>query len=270
MLKPSQFALLSLAVLAVSASQAEAERFVADYEIAWEGLHIGGFDTELVADPERYRITYSARTEGLLGWLFPFVSGGFSEGRRADRQTIAEHYQGGSEYRDETHSWAVTFDTDGQAAEILVPAEDLAERDPVPEALRIAPDPLALALGAIGQAEPGLRLEGTSFDGKRALRFELACADALTPVTDVPAGAAAAANREELVCTVGGKLVAGSSERWRQRNQDNEQREPATVWLRRGLVEGGFWPVRVEATTRFGAVTVELVNIETIASPTPN
>jgi Protein of unknown function (DUF3108) len=258
--KVSWLALLTL-ILVPGAARAQTERLLAGYEIAWQGLEIAAFEADLATEPERYQLSYRARTTGLLGWLFPFVSEGSSEGARSAAQAMPQRYRAGSTRRDESRSWAVTFDTDGRAIEIELPQQDLADREPVPEELRVAPDPLALMLGAIGRAAPGVRLTGMSFDGKRAVRYELACAQELAPVPDKPP-AAAAAGQDALACTVDGELAAGASRRWGKRSMRNEERDPATVWLARGLAGSGFWPVLVEAQTRYGEVTARLVSLE--------
>jgi hypothetical protein len=165
-------------------------------------------------------------------------------------------------WRDNERSWAVAFDADGRAVEVEVPADDQLDRDPVPEELQVAPDPLALLLAAIDSAAPGVAMSGNSFDGRRVLRFDLDCAPTMVAFTDVPPGAAAAAEREALACTVGGELIAGGSRRWRDREHDDEDRKPATVWLSEGIVEGHLWPVRVVGESRYGTVTVDLVRLE--------
>ena len=262
-----RFALLTLALAASpGASQALAERLFAGYAIEWQGLPIGVFETELVTDDDSYRVSYEARTTGILGWLFPFVSQGSSEGRRTAAEVMPQSYQGGSRRRDDSSSWAVRFGADGRAVEVEVPEEDRVDREPVPPALQVAPDPLGLALGAIDAAMPAARFSGTSFDGKRALRFELACADALAPLGDAPSGAAAAADDEALACTVDGELIAGASRRWQGRTMRDDDRRPAAVWLGRGIFADGFWPMRVEAPTRYGTVVARLVRLEPAAA----
>ena len=42
----------------------------------------------------------------------------------------------------------------------------------------------------------------------------------------------------------------------------DEERDPATVWLRHGIYGDKLWPVRVEAETRYGTVTAHLVQLE--------
>jgi hypothetical protein len=267
--KLSRFvALLVLAVPGVA--QAQPVRLIAGYEIEWQGVQVGAFETELVTEPERYHVTYKARTAGFLGWLFPFASQGSSAGARAAAQAWPERYQGGSQYRDRSSSWVVTFDAEGRVIEVELPEQDESDREPVPAALQIAPDPLALALRAIGVAAPGAQFSGTSFDGKRALRFELACAHDLVPFADAPPGAAVAVEQEALACTIEGELAAGASRRWKDRGMRDEDREPVAVWLNRGIVEDSFWPVRVEAPTRYGTVTARLVSLGASAADAPS
>lgn len=255
-------------VLAVAATpSARAERILADYRIEWQGLPIGTFEAEVLTGPDRYRVTYRARSTGFLGWLWPFSSQGSSEGHLEAMQPLPEAYQVTSRRRGEVDSWAVRFAADGRAVLVDVPLEELAEREPVPEEMRTAPDPLALTLIAIMAAAPGAQLAGTSYDGKRALRLEGACGEDLVALAEPPPGAAAAAAREALACTVDGELIAGASRRWQGSSMRDDERQPVAVWLGRGILPeslslaDGFWPVRVEAPTRWGTVTVRLLSL---------
>jgi len=268
--KISRLALLLVLVVLPGTSHAQAERLFAGYEIEWQGLPIGAFETEILNGEGSYRVTYRARTTGFLGWVWPFSSEGSSEGGLAAMRPVPQYYQVLSRRRDEDDRWAVRFAADGRAVHVDVPIEELLEREPVPPALQVAPDPLALALAAIGAAAPGAQLAGTSFDGKRALRFEVACADDLVALADAPPGAAAAAEREALACTVDGDLAAGASRRWKGRSMRDDERNPVAVWLGRGILEDAFWPVRVEAHSRYGTVTVRLVSLQPAAAPASN
>ncbi len=263
----ARVALVTLALAALSHAAQAQDRMIAGYAIDWEGLHVGAFEAELVTEPGRYELSYEARTEGLIGWLFPFVSQGRSRGTRTAGQITPERFQGDSAWRDQHRTWAVAFDADGRVTLVEVPEEDRQDREPVPAALQVAPDPLALALDAILAAAPGVRRTGTSFDGRRAIGFALDCAPDLVAFSDVPPGAAAAAEHEALACTVAGELAAGASRKWRDEDGADEKREPATVWLRDGIVEGSLWPVRVVGESRYGTVTVQLVQLERDNAP---
>jgi Protein of unknown function (DUF3108) len=268
--KTSHFALLLLLVVLPGASRADAARLFAGYEIEWQGLSIGAFETELSTEAETYRVSYRARTTGFLGWLWPFSSEGSSEGSLAAMRPMPEYYQVTSRRRDESERWAVRFGADGRAIEVDMPLEERLEREPVPPALQVAPDPLALALAAIGSAGPGAKLTGASFDGKRALRLEGACAEELVALAEAPPGAAATAERKGLACRVDGELAAGASRRWQGRSMRDEDRRPVAVWLGRGILEDAFWPVRLEAPTRYGTVTVRLVSLQPAADTASN
>jgi hypothetical protein len=269
LLKVSRFVLLLALVVLPGAAQAQAARLFAGYEIEWQGLSIGAFETELLTEAETYRVSYRARSTGFLGWLWPFSSEGSSEGTLAALRPMPEYYQVFSRRRDEDDRWAVRFGADGRAVHVDVPIEELAEREPVPAALQVAPDPLALALGAIGSAAPGVKLTGASFDGKRVLRLEGACAKELVALAEAPPGAAAAAE-EGLACSVDGEVAAGASRRWKGRSMRDDERRPVAIWLGRGILEDAFWPVRVEAPTRYGTVTVRLVSLEPAANAASN
>jgi hypothetical protein len=270
LLKVSRFVLLLALVVLPGAAQAQAARLFAGYEIEWQGLSIGAFETELLTEAETYRVSYRARSTGFLGWLWPFSSEGSSEGSLAAMRPMPEYYQVTSRRRDESERWTVRFGADGRAIQVDLPAEERLEREPVPAALQVAPDPLALALAAIGSAAPGVKLTGASFDGKRVLRLEGACAEELVAVAEAPPDAAAAAGRKGLACRVDGELAAGASRRWQGRSMRDEDRRPVAVWLGPGILEDAFWPVRLEAPTRYGTVTVRLVSLEPVADTTSN
>jgi hypothetical protein len=248
--------LLAAALLAPGAAAAT-ERVAAHYELTWMGVEVGRFEARLTADEFRYRLAYAARTTGFLHWLYPFASAGASEGRIADPGPVPAVYVVESRRRDATSTWTVTFDAAGKVERIDLgtPADD--ERDPVPSALRKAPDPLALALRATRAAAPGARLEEVSFDGKRAIRFALACAEAEHAIVPDDAGLPI---RSALSCTLGGDLLAGASRRWRDRAET--ERPPARLLLSREIAPGRYWPLRVEAETRFGEVIVQLSRYE--------
>jgi hypothetical protein len=245
-------AALASCLLAPSAALA-AERVDAAYALSWRGLEIGRFEITLRVDEAAYRLAYTARTTGFVGWLFPFTSIGASEGDMAAPGPVPARYAGESSRRDGISTWAVDFGPDGLARRVEVTVPEDEERDPVPHALRVAPDPLALALHATRAAAPGARFEDMSFDGKRAVRFELVCEPAeRLLVPDHPT----LAIERALGCSLDGEVAAGASRRWRSgRDAD---REPARVFLSREIVAGRYWPVRVEAQTRFGPVVAYL------------
>jgi hypothetical protein len=236
---------------------AASERLKTTYEVTWQGFEIAAFETELTREPERYRLSYEVRTTGLIGWLFPFASSGSSEGSRSTGGLQPIRFEGQSRWKENDRSWTVVFDAEGRVTEIDVSSPYLADREPVPPALQVAPDPLALALEATEVATADIRREGTSFDGRRAIQFEFACDQKeilMAGANDRP--------DEDLICLVNGRLVAGASRRWRDRRQPDEEREPAKVWFERGILKDGYWPVRVDMETPYGAVQIRLIDLD--------
>ena len=125
-----------------------------------------------------------------------------------------------------------------EPAEIQLSQAELADREPVPAAMQVGPDPATLALMAIAAARPGAGLKAASFDGKRAIGFELTCA--------------AATAGGELPCSVETRLLAGASRRWRERQPQPDERPPVQVWLQHRTDADGFWPARLEVPSPFG------------------
>ena len=200
--------------------------------------------------PTRIRRRWAGRTTGVVGALFPFESRGSAQGRRDGDRLAVDRYGGESSWRDGGSTWQVTFGADGRATAVEMPASERAERDPVPAELQVAPDPATLALTAIAASRPGTRLNARSYDGRRVIGFALACAETEPAATD------------ELACAISGELLAGGLRNTRFPEREQADRKPVQVWLRRGLQGPGYWPVRLEAASRFGTVTVRLIAID--------
>ncbi|HMR33991.1 MAG TPA: DUF3108 domain-containing protein [Geminicoccaceae bacterium] len=238
-----------------AASVAEPVR--ASYEVSWQGIEVATVETELSENDGGYRLAWRGRTSGFLGVVYPFVSEATSEGGRAEDGRQPRSHAGRSLRGGETKAWMVDFGVGGSAVRVDIPEDDRMDREPVPMGLQVGPDPLSLALLALDGAGPGTRMTGRAFDGRRAFELSSACADAVEVLPETG---------EALLCTVEGKLLAGASRRWRDRGQPPEERPPARIWLGRDVVTDGWWPVRMEASTRWGTVIVRLVGP---ASPAP-
>jgi Protein of unknown function (DUF3108) len=218
------------------------------YVLSWTGMDVGELRAEVVEADGAYRAVWAGRTTGLIGTLFPFTSAGTARGRREGNQYLPDAYDGESHWRDGGGIWRVAFGSDGRATEIQLSQAELADREPVPAAMQVGPDPATLALMAIAAASPGARLEAASFDGKRAIGFELTCA---------PATAGG-----ELSCSIETRLLAGASRRWRESQPQPDERPPVQVWLRPRTDAEGFWPARLEVPSPFGSVTARLTSLD--------
>lgn len=238
---------LAGAAIAAFAADAQGLDVAGRYELEWKGLRIGELALDVAADGDTYRVGYEARTVGFLSILFPFLGEGVSEGRREGDRFLPVSYRASSSHRDGRSDWSVRFAPSGEALAVSVPPEDAEEREPVPPALQRGPDMAALALAALAVVEPGVQRSGTAFDGRRAVRFDLAC-----PAAEAEPGL--------LVCTVTGQQLAGFHRHWKERAaaEGTEERPPIRLFLRRDLLGPGWWPERLEASSRFGPLVARL------------
>jgi len=246
----------SLASDEESLATSAARTLQAGYVVRWGGIEIGRFDTELRRTGAEYHLGYHARTSGPLGWVVDFSSTGWSAGRLDADTAAPRHFRGQSRWRDGEGFWRVSFGADGRVTELELDDATRADREPVPDAIQQGPDPLALMLQAMLEASAGERVEGRSFDGRRAMRYELACAAEPSPVQPVALGAE---TYQALLCEADGALLAGRSKRWSDRaEQQGRERSPVRIWLVPAVGGLPHWPVRIEADSRYGTVSVEL------------
>jgi len=255
----------SLSILVVSllagapagmAQEASARQFEAEYAIRWAGIEVGRFQTVLDLRGDRYRLTYQVTTAGALRWITDFRSSGWANGQLGPAGVQAEHFEGQSDWGEGERFWRVSFDPLGQVTARELDPETLADREPVPEPMMHGPDPLSLALQAMVEAAHNGVFEGQMYDGKRAIRVSLECAAGESPIVLAAFGDAPL---DALICSGDGERLAGRSKRWSdQADEQVEDRRPATIWLAPEMGGLPHWPVRIEASARFGTITIEL------------
>jgi hypothetical protein len=243
---------LALGACLVACSAAAETVGRAAYTVHWGGFEVAAIDTEVALDATRYRVNWSGGTRGFLGRLFPLETEGVSEGTRAGGALVPARFAGESRRAEESRAWSVAYAPDGRVLQVELPPDERDEREPVPVSLQRGPDPLTLALETLLAAAPGLRAAATSFDGRRAMRLAADCG---------PAPIAAAAGDDPppppaLLCSVKGEVTAGWHRRWQDRREP--RREPVLVRLEQGVVGDLWWPVRIEAPTRWGPVIAHL------------
>ena len=247
----SSICIFSLFILLGQSVRAETSAFSASYSITWRGFEIAQVATNTRIEDDQYQISFDSKTVGLVGTIFPFTSNGTTIGRLTPSGPIPENHSGIRSFRDNTRSWSLDFGEKGEVLKREVDAADLEDRDPVPEELWQAPDPMSLTLKAVLEVGPGVSLSGRSFDGRRVVDASMDC----DPNVELDADA----QSELLRCQLSGRLVAGASERWRERNEGREENREFTIWLAKGLLDESWWPTLMEADTPFGPVAVTLI-----------
>jgi hypothetical protein len=248
-----------LALVAARPGAAGAVEIDAAYRVTWLGLLVAEGTIAARTDADGYVVAYSFGTAGFLRVLADAQAAAEARGRLAGDRATPRSFVADGRWRDHTHRSRLDFNPDGTIATMQVDADD-ADREPVPQALRQAPDPLSLAVEAALGAAAGRTLDGRSFDGRRAAEARLACGglEAVSDGTgrpDVPA----------LRCEMTARLVAGASRRYRGRSTRLDG--PITVWLEPAVVPGVAWPIRVDAPTTWGHVIATLERLS--VSPAP-
>lgn len=256
---------LSLLVLVVSllagapaskAQEATARPFEAEYSIRWAGIEVGRFQAELHRRGDRYRLAYQVTTAGPLRWIADFRSSGWANGQLGADGVQAEHFEGQSDWGEGERFWRVSFDPLGQVTALELDPATVADREPVPDSMMQGPDPLSLAIQAMLEAAPDGLFEGQMYDGKRAISVSLNCAAEDSPIALAAFGDAPL---DALICKGDGERLAGRSKRWSdQADEQVEDRRPASIWLAPKMGGLPYWPVRIEASVRFGTITIEL------------
>lgn len=249
------FLVLLALLLAASAGAAPLQQR-ASYAVRWAGIEVGRFTAELRRDGERYLITYRASTAGPLAWVVDLESDGWAAGWIIDGAVVPEHFRGQTNWGEGERFWRVTFAQSGEVTALELDPDTLADREPVPEPLMRGPDPLSLALEAMLQAAADRPMDAVMYDGKRAVRVEMACDGDRLPVRLAALGPA---TRQALLCRANGERLAGRSKRWSDEvDEETRDRPPARIWLVADLGLMPYWPVRIEMESGWGALVIEL------------
>ncbi|MDJ0947919.1 MAG: DUF3108 domain-containing protein [Alphaproteobacteria bacterium] len=243
-----------------SAVATQDQRFAAEFEVYWLGLHVfsGQLQGEIADD--RYRMASFTETRGVLDLFVTAHVRSEALGRVEDQRLVPVTYQTRSEWNSRKRELDMAFREDGTVeAERRPPPEPEdfdADRDEVPQALRReARDPLTTLLSATTVSLDAAPCDRSLpvFDGRRRynLRLEYVRDDRLAPDT-VPAYSGPA-----VVCHAHFERIAGFAKKWNEENPQPE--EPAVVWLAR-MPDAGVWlPVRAEGQSSWGSITAALI-----------
>lgn len=238
----------------------------ARYEVRWSGFTVGEIALTLKDDLQSRELGLEARTSGMLDWIVAFRSLIESRAVRRDGAgaVVETRFHAARWMDDEEQAWSMLFGEKGELIESDIPAEVTAEREAVPPHLRRGPDPLALAGDLIALAGPDMRIERSSFDGKRAVSLVLSCAgdrEAVASLPDLPPAPA-------LACDLDGELLAGASKRWstEDEHEEVERDRGVEIWLSDALLPGRHLPVLAHGQSRWGIVVARLVDFS-LTSP---
>ncbi len=254
------FAVLLAISLPTARALAESPPAVSLSYHLWEGgMHALSFETHLKRVGSSYRANYTARTEGLVGWLYPYKLKARSEGISGEDGLRPLRFQSTTRKPGKTRRREITYSTDGSLEVRLEPPRRSAKREEVPEALMLGTlDPASAVFALVEAFTKRGRCEGNIpvFDGKRRYNLVVSPAGqgALNPSRyGMYSGPAT-------LCRVAVEPIAG----FRKKKKKSKSRIPSEikVWMAPVTEHRQAVPVRLEGKTKLGHIVLHLVAAE--------
>lgn len=236
-----------LALLALPAP-ALASGVALDYAVHYGPLRILEVTTTARLDEAGYVASSEMRTVGLAGVLFPWTAGATTTGARgaAGLRPIAHRARG--EYRGAARTVEIDYAADGGVRATIAPPPEADDREPVPEAERLATiDPLTATLAAV---QVGCRGTLRIFDGRR--RYDLALSDQGEGELPEPTPAYRGRARH---CRARVVPRAGF---WRTTARHDERPAQIDLWVAQPLPELMPVPVYMQLSAPRGSLGIEL------------
>lgn len=275
--------LLLLSGPALAPSAAAADTIEASYKFYWNGFLVSQADTTAMISSEDYDFSLEFRMRGMAKLFANGRSQARVTGRMNGEGPVPALYENSGRWDGEDYAQTMTFTSEGALLEQQLdwPEKWLEEfkREPVPENLRVGPDPASLVIKLIstplGQATATEPLVVRSFDGDTVFDWDINCL--AEPVALDPSGKSPFSG-EAYECSFGGKLVAGEriltekqkkkaekrrmkAEKRRAKGKEKEQ-QPPKIWVQ--VFEDGAYilPVRAQVSTGMGRVTMYLASLD--------
>lgn len=252
----------SLGFLTTGAAVAADKTVELNYEVYFGGMHILSAEAEMIAENEdSYRMASSARTQGLVDWMFEFRGEGATEGsadgitvqpvRHArsstwdggERAVKLAYMDGGkvdfdvNEDRDEDHSHKVT------------PLD--------PATLDDTMDPMSGIVMMSRKLQAGEACEGTLrlFDGQR--RYDVTLSE--TEPKMIEPSKYSVFTGEAVGCHVEFERIGGF---WKENNNKySKTARDRVIWVAKPLEDGPPVPVQLTVQTGFGTLIAHLTRV---------
>jgi hypothetical protein len=237
-----------------------------DYKIFIGGLEALAASVTIASDPKRYDVEIKARTAGAIGRMFPWLIDIGSKGNvNGDRLQPVEHDQT-SNFQGKEREVVLAYDGHGGFLDRKVvpdPHED--QRDEVPSELtRDTLDIVSAVLAGLRNVDRtgSCAAREPVFDGRR--RFDLVYSD--DGHEQVESSDSAAYNGDALRCAVKVEPVAGFWKKnqrkfWSRRVDGEDQVVPIEVYVAKVGKAGIEAPVKIESTSPFGPLVLNLQGI---------
>ncbi len=245
-------------------NQPGVNRFELGYEVYMGGLNGMAFTTQIDLNPDRYRMTITGATKGMLDWLLEWRMNVVSEGAADAKGIMPQRHESANRIRGKDRSVNMRFASGGVIDWSVEPVNQDDDRDPVlPDQVIGAVDPMSGLLSAVLRLAAGDTCDQTVpiFDGRR--RFDGIGADkGPIQVTKTAYGLYEGAAR---ACEFRIKRIAGYLKRETQWNRPEDLDRPYRIFIARPQPGLPPVPVRIESDMTFGSIVIHLVSARQIS-----
>lgn len=236
----------------VSANPKQSEAVSLQYQVYKGGFHALSLEAELARDTRNYQIDFVAKTEGIIGLIYPYLLKGTSRGLIGEESLMPKGYEIYSETRSKKRLRRLIYQEDGTVEAETQPARDLKKLKLEEAVGRL--DPVSAMLAIIQHLSETGKCEGRFevSDGKR--RYDLVPED--LGKTRVPKGYGIFEGEGHL-CRITMETYSGFE------TEKQQARIPPKidVWLAPVTPGGQPVPVRLFGSSTFGAVIAHLSEI---------
>lgn len=172
-----------LIILALAPTPAWAQSLDGTYDVYWKGFRVFTLESKMVFADQDYRHDIALRSRGVLRLFLKAEGHISSDGQIIDGKVRPREFVSESTWNEDFYGRTVAYAPDGKATILrhIEPENSDGYWEPVPEELRVAPDPLSLFVSAVQNhwqlptASDETPITFTSFDGPRAMVYHAHC-----------------------------------------------------------------------------------------------
>lgn len=248
-------AVLAIALLAAPARGAALHSLLLSYEVWMGGVQVLSFDARLALGANGYTAQVTARTDGVVAWLYPYTldieAVGSSGGERRQPQRFFAESRSDTKHR----LRRIIYLRDGSLEVWLGPPKQRGRRDKLPaDVIEGTLDPVSAMISVLDSLARDGRCAGSIpvFDGKR--RYDIG-AHHLGPGA-ISASRYTSFSGSATRCRLAIQRLAGFSKKSKRSG-----RMPSTIELWLAPVADVDWPVpvRMEGESTLGSIVAHLV-----------
>lgn len=272
--------------LTVTDSFAPDQTMRAEYGFYWNGIRVSTAEALAALSDENYDIAFNFRMRGLAtifssGRAHVRSTGTLAGSSEGGVGTVPNRYYSMGRWDGKNYTQTMLFNENGALVDQQLdwPEKWLKEfkREPVPEEMKVGPDPMSVVLELIrtplAAAQNGQSAGGRIFDGDSVFDMRLNC---LTDSVELEESSRTPYSGQAYECMVDGDLVAGkrilTEKQKKKADKARKKREkkkakgkedkPPRMWVQ-PFENGQFLlPVRAEIDTGFGRVVMYLQNLD--------